>query len=117
MDGNYAGSLGMRLSACDTVIFLNLSRWVCMYRMFRRVACFYGRVRPDLARGCPEQLPDWDFIRWIWTFPQVQAPRIQAELDRMSGRRSVIVLRSRADVRRFISSLPDRNKVDPVQVS
>jgi hypothetical protein len=32
MDGNYAGTLDRRLAACDTVIFLDLPRTVCLWR-------------------------------------------------------------------------------------
>ena len=32
IDGNYGGTLDLRLEACDTVIFLDVSRWVCLWR-------------------------------------------------------------------------------------
>ena len=38
MDGNYSGTLEMRLPACETVIFLDLPRTVCVYRVIKRVA-------------------------------------------------------------------------------
>ena len=33
IDGNYSGTMKMRLAVCDTVIFLDLSRFLCTYRV------------------------------------------------------------------------------------
>ena len=106
LDGNYGGSMDARLDACDTVIFLNLSRWICLFRMFNRVARNYGCPRPDLGPGCPEQLPDWAFTKWILTFPERKAPAIMEKLQNLGTEKRVFVFRSRADVSAFLSSLP-----------
>src|ERR1700684_1659738 len=31
LDGNYGGTLDLRFAAADTIIFLDLSRWLCLY--------------------------------------------------------------------------------------
>jgi hypothetical protein len=36
MDGNYSGSLDIRLERADTVIILVFSRWRCLVRVLRR---------------------------------------------------------------------------------
>ncbi|WP_306795338.1 AAA family ATPase [Cohnella sp. GbtcB17] len=36
MDGNYTRTLDLRLKRADTVIFLDLSRWLCLYRIIKR---------------------------------------------------------------------------------
>lgn len=110
MDGNYGGTMEIRLQACDTVIFLAFSRWVCLYRMFKRVARYYGRTRPDLGPECPEQLPDWEFIRWIWTYPRIRMPRIMDRLHASEGEKTVVILRSPAEVRRFLVSVADNER-------
>ncbi len=33
MDGNYSGTLDIRIAACDTVIFLDMPRTLCLWRM------------------------------------------------------------------------------------
>ena len=60
MDGNYGGTMDMRVAAADTVVFLALPRIVCLYRVMIRALRYWNRPRPDLNDGCPEQLPDWE---------------------------------------------------------
>src|SRR5687767_15631826 len=37
MDGNFSGTFEHRLGACDTVIFLDLPRWVCAWLVLKGV--------------------------------------------------------------------------------
>src|SRR6266487_2335270 len=67
MDGNYGGTLDLRLEACDTVVFLDLPRLVCLWRVLRRQVRHFGQVRPELPPGCRERL-SWEFLVWIWTY-------------------------------------------------
>ena len=76
MDGNYSGSLDIRLPACDTVIFLEISPAFCIYRVLKRVAFSYNKTRSDMAEDCPEKF-DWEFLKWIWDFENRSKPKIE----------------------------------------
>src|SRR6201995_1710403 len=52
IDGNYSGTLEVRLAACDTVVFLDLPRRVCIWRVLKRVLTYRDGSRPDMAEGC-----------------------------------------------------------------
>ena len=103
MDGNYSGTLPMRLAACDRVVFLDLPRWRCLWRVCRRSLTYRGRTRPDMAEGCPERL-EWAFFKWIWQFPRQTRPRLEAMLAQVQGKQ-VIRLRSPGEVRGFLREL------------
>lgn len=105
MDGNYGGTLDRRLAASDTVIFLDLSRWICLRRAVKRRIQFHRRSRPDRAEGCSEQL-SWEFLRWIWNYPKEQRPRLLTKLGELAREKTIVVLRSPAEVERFLASLP-----------
>jgi len=108
MDGNFASSLPERLAACDSVVFLDMPRWRCLWRVFWRVLRHHGEVRPDMAEGCPEQL-DWTFVRWVWNFPRDVRPRLLELLAQAeAGGTPVFRLRTPLQVRRFLQSLPDQ---------
>lgn len=105
MDGNFGGTRQMRLDACDAAIWLDMPRRVCMYRILKRAIVYHNRSRPDMAEGCNERL-DWDFIRWVWTYPKRARKRIARELEPASGKR-IVILRSRRDAERFLSGMRD----------
>jgi adenylate kinase family enzyme len=99
MDGNYSGTLELRLAACDTAIFLDLPRLVCLWRVLKRAVLYHDERRPDIAEGCPERL-NWEFIKWVWGYPKRTRPKIIGLLGKSA--KQVIWLRSRAEVKRFL---------------
>ncbi|MFA9478721.1 DNA topology modulation protein [Phycisphaerales bacterium AB-hyl4] len=108
IDGNYGATLDIRLAAADTVIFLDMPRRVCLRRVIWRTLRHYGRTRPDMGEGCPERLPDPTFLKWIWNYRRTRRPRILQQLHRLAstnGEKTIIRLRSRADVKRFLHRL------------
>ncbi len=62
MDGNYGGTLDLRLAACDAVIFLDLPRWLCIARVLGRWLRYSGRTparhRAGLPRAAQWGVPD-----------------------------------------------------------
>ena len=104
MDGNYTGTLERRLAACDTVIFLDFPRTLCLWRVVKRRIRFRGRSRPDVAEGCRERL-GCEFVRWIWTYPRARRPGILKRLSGLSEGQRFFVLRSPREVRRFLEAL------------
>ena len=98
MDGNHPHSLPRRLAVADTVILLDLPAWRCLARVLRRQIRFYGRVRPDMAAGCPERF-DWDFMHYIWNFRKQRLPSIRAALETFEGR--TVLLKSSREIAGF----------------
>ena len=104
IDGNYGGTMEIRLRAADTVVFLDAPRWRCVYQVLKRRFQYRGRTRPDLAAGCPERIT-WEFLRWIWSYP---AQRRRGILEKLkTGNAEVIVLRSQRQVRAFLRHLEE----------
>ena len=104
IDGNYGRTQEMRMERADTIILLDFPRWLCLWRVFGRVLRSYGRVRPDLAPGCPEQLPDLEFLMWIWRFRRRSRPALMNRLEEYRAGRTVFILTSPRQVRYFVSS-------------
>ena len=103
IDGNYGGTLDVRLQACDAVVFLDLPRRVCLWRILKRAVGYRGRTRPDVAPGCPERLSS-EFVAWVWTYRKRRRPSIVTRLRQLAGKR-VVVLSSQAEVDRFLVEL------------
>ena len=67
IDGNFTRTILQRIAKCDTVIYLDYSRIVCLWGVIRRVIKSYGKTRPDMGEGCPERI-DFEFLRWVWNY-------------------------------------------------
>jgi adenylate kinase family enzyme len=104
MDGNYSGTLELRLHACDTVIFLDLSRTVCVWRVMKRLLRYWNRSRPDMADECREKF-NLEFLRWVWSYPQRTRPKVIERLKEISDSKNIIFLRSQAEMEKFLASL------------
>lgn len=110
MDGNYSGTLDLRLKACDTIIFLDIARPICLWRLFKRQMRYRKKRRPDMAEGCPERF-SLEFIAWVWNYRKRRRPKVIKMLIESSKSKQVIWLRSRAEVERFLANPKDAEQV------
>lgn len=102
-EGNRFNSAIMdnRLERCDTIIYLNLNRFLCLYRSFMRYLKHRGTIRPDMPDECVEQ---YDFVlaRYIlFDYPRKENERNGIFADARKLGKSVIILNGRKAVKRF----------------
>ena len=103
MDGNFNRTMSQRMEKCDTIIYLDFSRWACLLGVVKRVVTNYGKVRPDMGQGCPERF-DLEFMKWVWNFNKNHRQRYYHILNEAEGKET-IVLKNRRMVRRFLRTL------------
>ena len=104
IDGNYGGTMDIRLAASDTIIFLDLPRTVCLWRVIKRWLLYRGRPRPDMAPGFPEKV-NWAFVKWIWSYTNARRPLILERIDQYRDGRTIIQLRKPEEVRQFLNEV------------
>ncbi len=112
-DGNYRTKLGdLVWQRADTVVWLDLPRWLVMYQVVTRTV---GRAltRRELWNGNRESWssmfsadPAQSVIRWAWTTHATNRTRYLAALeDPAHSEITFIRLRSRREVARFLDAL------------
>jgi adenylate kinase family enzyme len=104
MDGNYGASLDLRLPRADAVMWFDYPRLLCLQRAMWRVLVGYGRVRGDLAPGCPERI-DHEFLRYVWDFPEKSRPSIETALAEHGRHLEPAVFRRDRDAAEFLARL------------
>ena len=97
MDGSGASTFDIRVPRADLIIWLRLPRLTSLFGVARRVLTNYGKVRVAMAEGCPEPLPDREFLSYIWNFERKSAPAFVNQIDRYGPSVPVTVLRSREE--------------------
>lgn len=104
IDGNYGGTMDIRLSRADTVILLKRSTPLCMYRAIKRIIKNYGKVRPDSAPGCKERF-DLEFLHYVLVFNLTRLPGILKRLEKLKPGQQKFVLNNQKEVDDFLEGL------------
>lgn len=98
IDGNFASTMEWRLSACDTVFFLDYSLEVCLSGIDAR----RGKSRPDMPWIGLED--DESFISFIRKYNEESRPQVLALLARYPDKQ-LIVFRNRDEASAFLENL------------
>jgi adenylate kinase family enzyme len=107
IDGNFGGTMEIRLAAADTVVFLDFPRVLCTFRAIKRAVTYRNRTRPDMGPGCNEKF-DLEFLRWVWQFPGKTVPAIEARLAKLGTHVKLIRLCSPKEVESFLGEVKSR---------
>jgi adenylate kinase family enzyme len=101
IDGARA-DMSVRLARADTVIFLDLPRRTCMWRIIKRT----GRPRADYP---PDVEESWRWmvllLRWVWSYPGDKRPGIVANIEEHTPHAKVIHCQCKANVRRLVETV------------
>lgn len=109
IEGNYSGTLAPRLARADAVLFLDMPTPLCMFRVLRRQARGWRRVRADMAPGCPERW-DLEFLIYVWRFRRDRQDALLRRLRDGAGNK-LHVLRGPGEVAAYVERLPSCERV------
>ncbi len=98
IDGNYGGTMEMRLSACDTVYFLDYPVDICLEGIRER----RGKPRSDMP--WVEENDDAEFINFIKDFNSVSKPKILNLLEKYNEK-DIFIFKSREEADTFLSAI------------
>ncbi len=92
------------LKAADKVIFLDIPRRICFYRVTKRNIRYLFKSRPELPAHCPEILIVSKLIKIIWKFPTRVKPNILFEKDRRDST-TFIHVKNNKQLRNYLNQL------------
>ena len=98
VDGNYSSTMELRLSACDTVIFLDYPLDTCLEGIRAR----RGKPRADMP--WIEEAEDAEFIEFVKRFGEKQRPQVLALLEKYSNK-SIFVFTKREEAEAFLNGV------------
>lgn len=107
IEGSYLNSSEPRLEAADTIIFLDMSPFVCLPRLIMRHLKDRKRSRRDLPMECTDKL-SMDLLLKVLTFPLIEKRKLEEKLCQLCAPK-VIQLHSAKEVKQFLAQLePER---------
>ncbi|QWU15316.1 Adenylate kinase [Paenibacillus sophorae] len=104
IDGNYSRTMDIRIKKADLIIFLDMPRLLCIYRIIKRRIRYHKKTRPDMNEGCPEKL-DWEFIKWVWNYRKRSRMNTITKLEYIRENQQVIIAKTRRQVDELIEKL------------
>lgn len=108
MDGNYGGTLGLRLMRADTVVHLDFSTPVCLTRVLGRTTFgIGGNRRGELPEGCLER-PDLAFVGFVLNYRRTHRRRDLAAMAGFSG--TMRRFEAPGQLERFFASLAEAGR-------
>ena len=99
MDGNYGGTMELRMSLCDTSVFLDFPTDVCLEGIMAR----RGTQRPDMPWQDADDL-ETEFVDSVKNYNSVNRPIVLERIKKFSDKK-VFIFTSREEADSFLELL------------
>ena len=99
IDGNYASTMDLRMSTCDTVFFLDYPEEVCLEGIISR----RGKPRNDMPWIEPIDNDDEEFVNFVKNYNRESRPAVLEILNRYSHK-NIIIFKNRNEADEYIKS-------------
>ena len=98
IDGNYASTMELRMSVCDTVFFLDYPLEVCLSGIKER----QGKPRPDMP--WIETEDDEEFLEFIRSYNTQSRPNVMELLEKYKEK-NIVIIKSREEADEYLNNI------------
>ena len=106
MDGNFSGTMDVRIKSADTIIYLDYPTLKCFWRVILRIVKYHGVVRSDMANGCKEQF-DLEFLHFVLTFNSKKRQGLIQKLNLVKNEKKVLVFKTDKQADKFLVQISE----------
>jgi adenylate kinase family enzyme len=112
IEGIYTRTFEERIKTADTIIYLDFSRIICIWRLLKRLYYYYNKPTPSSAPGCPERF-DLQFLRYVWNFNRWYKSEIAQLLIHYRDMKTIYIFTKPQHLRSFLTTIKEKNeKID-----
>ncbi len=109
IDGNYGGTIDIRIRQADTIIYLDYPTWLCLWRVTVRTLKYWGKERPDMPEGCKERF-DWEYFHFVATFNLRNRKRLLKKLDSFKQEKRIFIFKHDRQAYDFLENLKNNKQ-------
>ena len=106
MDGNFSGTMDVRIKSADTIIYLDYPTLKCFWRVIIRIFKYHGVARSDMANGCKEQF-NLEFLHFVLTFNSKNRKRFIQKLNLIKDEKKVLVFKTDKQADKFLAQISE----------
>jgi adenylate kinase family enzyme len=106
MDGNYRGTMDVRIESADTIIYLDYPTLKCFWRAVKRIVKYHGKVRPDMPQGRKERF-DFEFLHYVATFNFKNRKGILKKLNLIKNKKKACVFKTDKQANKFLAQISE----------
>lgn len=103
IEGCSLSTLEMRFARADTIIYFHLPRWLCIWRVFKRMFTFDKKIADT---GCLNGV-NWTLIKYIWNFDRDKRESIEELRKRYPSVEFLVFLHSQ-DPDKYLKKLEEK---------
>ena len=100
IEGNFLNTIDEQFSQADTVIWLNLNSFLCLYRVISRYLSYLIRGTPEIAPGCKDKI-SLKFLFSIFSYKFVDSQIIGEKLS-APGSPNLVILSNPYEVNVYL---------------
>lgn len=104
MDGNYGGTIDLRIPRADTIIYLDYSTTKCLWRITKRIIKYKGQQRPDMSVGCNERF-DLEFYHYVATFNLIRRKSLLKKLEKIQDQKNILIFKNDQETEKYLNAL------------
>jgi len=108
IDGNYSGTMDVRIPHSNIIIWLKSSKWKSLFRVFTRsIKTKLGYLREDMAEEFKEKFDKeyLEFLKFIWNFEKNNVPKIEKNIAKRSDDCELFIIKNRQELDRLLTNL------------
>ena len=106
IDGNYGGTMDIRIKRADTIIYLDYPTWKCLWRVTTRTVKNLGKRRFDMPSDCKERF-DLNFFHYVATFNLTRRENLLAKLGSITREKKVLIFKNDNQAYHFLENLKE----------
>lgn len=108
IEGNYHHIYwNERLEKADTIIFIDVNRFTCIYQAWKQSLMYKGKTRPDMGEGCTEKF-DLEFAKWVFFKGRKKRREyLKAIKQQKNSGKNTCILKSIKDINKFLEGLSE----------
>lgn len=104
IDGNFLNNALNRFKECDTIVFLDLNRFVCMNSVIKRHKKYKGKHRDSRSDDCDEKLT-LSYLKWVVRDFYKTSRKIILKYIKDHPEKKVVILKNRRQVNNYLKEV------------